>query len=116
MIISDNKIYGDKSIVSITPGKNGKHRVETVKMDKYYQLPYARIKPFLFSYGRHIIAKIICKNLDNVLRCHTDGILLKEPIKDVQLGTDLGDLKFEGVGYCEIYNYTQYEWIKDEEE
>ncbi len=116
MTISDNKIYGDKNIVSITPGKNGKHRVETVKMDKYYELPYARIKPFLFSYGRHIIAKIIYKNLDNVLRCHTDGILLKEPIKDVQLGTDLGDLKFEGVGYCEIYNNTQYKWIEDKKE
>ena len=47
------------------------------------------------SKGREKIAKIIDKfGNDNIVRCHTDGIISKI-YPNIELGENLGDLKFE---------------------
>jgi hypothetical protein len=109
MTITDNVIYENKIITSITPTNNGKFIFETVKPSCYYDSDYARIKPFMLSYGRMKIANIILTNLDKVVRCHTDGIICKEPITNIKFGNELGDLKYEGSSYCEINN-NMYRW------
>jgi len=80
-----------------------------------YKTNYVRIEPFLVASGRLIISNIIRVNLDSVVRVHTDGVILKEPVKDVKLGTDIGQLKYEGVGYCEIINGREYTFNAEEE-
>jgi hypothetical protein len=110
MTITDNVIFENKIITSFTPTKNGKFIFETVKPSCYYDTDYARIKPFMLSYGRIKIANIILTNLDKVVRCHTDGIICKEPITNIKFGDELGDLKYEGSSYCEIKNNNMYRW------
>ena len=48
------------------------------------------------SKGREKIAKIIDTfGNDNIVRCHTDGIICKIYPNNIVLGQNLGDLKFE---------------------
>ena len=60
-----------------------------------YDTNYARIKPFLASKARCQMSCMIEKNLSNVKRCYVDGIILSKRIKDVKLGENIGELKFE---------------------
>ena len=107
MTVSD-VVHAGKEVLTITPTNNGKLTVETVVKDKYYETNFARLKPFLLSYGRVMIAKIINKNIDDVVRCHTDGIICTKEITNIEIGNDLGQLKFEGTGICKIKNANTY--------
>lgn len=51
-----------------------------IKSDVPYQNDLARLKPFLVSYCRAFVGKMIMKEniLDNVIRIHTDGIVLNK--------------------------------------
>ena len=112
-------VYEDKEIMSMRPMGNNlddmfseKLKMDVYKKDKFYECDYARIKPFLVAKGRYMISKIIEKNLDNVVHCHTDGIILKNPIDSNQkLGNDIGDLNFECEGQCVIKNATDFKFI-----
>ena len=106
-VISD-KIHETQQILTLTPTDNGKLVFEFVKKEKYYESDFARIKPFMLSYGRTKIANIILPNIDKVVRVHTDGIISKSRLKDIELGTNLGDLKFEGKGNVKIINSNNY--------
>mmetsp|Transcript_7120 Transcript_7120/g.7464 ORF Transcript_7120/g.7464 Transcript_7120/m.7464 type:complete len:455 (-) Transcript_7120:382-1746(-) len=110
MTVSDNKINAGKIILTVTPGDNGNLLFETVKLSCYYDSDYARIKPFILSYGRIKIANIILQNMNKVIRCHTDGIICKEPITNITFGNELGDLKYEGSSQCKILNSNMYTW------
>jgi hypothetical protein len=55
-----------------------------------------------------MIAKIILKNLDTVVRTHTDGIICTKRITNIEFGTNLGNLKFEGKGDCVVNNSNCY--------
>jgi hypothetical protein len=116
MKLPSDTIYENKKLVSQRPMGNdlnamfsGKHLVEITSEEKYYENNFARIKPFLVAKGRSVISKIIEQNLENVVHCHTDGLILKKPIhKDQKLGTDIGDLVFEGEGVCFVKNSTNF--------
>ena len=110
MTINDNVIFEDKVISQMIPSGNGGFIMETVKYSCYYESDYARIKPFILSYGRVKIQNIILQNIDKVVRCHTDGIICKEQITNVTLGNELGDLKYEGTSQCQILNNNMYVW------
>ena len=87
-------------------------KMDVSKKDKLFECDYARIKPFLVSKGRYTISKVIERNLDNCVQCHTDGIILTEPIEPTQkLGNDIGDLKFECEGQCKIVNSTSFKFV-----
>jgi hypothetical protein len=51
---------------------------ELVRSEKPYKYSYARLKPFLTSYGRIYIAKVILNEylLNNIIRIHTDNITI----------------------------------------
>ena len=52
--------------------------------------------PFILSKGREKIAKIIDSiGNENIVRCHTDGIISKIYPENIKLGFELGNLKFE---------------------
>jgi hypothetical protein len=106
---TDN-IRAGKEILTITPSNDGTLTFETVIKNKFYDLDFARIKPFLLSYGRFKISNIILTNIDKVVRCHTDGIICSSKITNMIFGNDLGNLKYEGKGNCKIFNSNKYNW------
>lgn len=63
---------------------------------RYFKTNYARIKPFILSYGRHAMMKIFTKYEDLVVRMHTDGFYLKDKPSDILTGPNIGNLKYEG--------------------
>jgi hypothetical protein len=77
------------------------YMVQCYKIDNYYKTNYARILPFLIAKGRYMICSIAQKNLANVVRIATDGIVLTQPIQGIELGKDIGMLKYEGC--CPIF-------------
>ena len=87
----------DERLENITPYSNGNIRICTKSLNQQYKTGWARIAPFLLSKGREKIAKIIDSfGNDNIVRCHTDGIISKiESNENITLGLSLGNLKFE---------------------
>jgi hypothetical protein len=110
LTVNSDTIYAGKEIMSITPDENGNLSFDTYIKSKFYENNYARIKPFMMSYGRLKIANIILTNLDSVIRVHTDGIICTKPITNVKLDNNLGDLKYEGSANCNIINANTYYW------
>jgi hypothetical protein len=110
MSISNGVVHDNKEILTITPTNDGGLIFGTAVKDNYYETNFARIKPFLLSYGRTMIAKIILKNLDTVVRCHTDGIICSKRITNIEFGNNLGNLKEEGKGDCTITNSNTYKF------
>jgi hypothetical protein len=110
LTINTDKIRAGKEILTITPNDNGTLMFDTVIREKFYELDFARIKPFMLSYGRLKISNIILTNLDKVVRVHTDGIICTSEITNIKFGNDLGDLKFESKGNCKIFNCNKYNW------
>lgn len=106
LTLSDDEEISDRwRILSMVPAKNGKTKFELVDSQKPYETSFARIKPFIIAKSRYMISKVIEKNLDNVVYCHTDGIILKNPISEnTKLGDNLGDLQFKGSSHCIIKN------------
>lgn len=82
------------------------------KKEKKFETNYGRIQSFLVAYGRIKISRIILPNVENLIRTHTDSLFLTAPLiydpKYVTLGNELGNLKFEGIGSCEVYNHSNY--------
>jgi hypothetical protein len=48
--------------------------------DNYYKTNYARIKPFVLSYGRNHCYKTFKEHEDDIVRVHTDGIYSKRKL------------------------------------
>ena len=63
----------------------------------YYE-QWARMKPFLLSKAREKILNITYAHKDKIVRLHTDGFIVKEPI-EFKCGEKMGELRYEG--YCE---------------
>ena len=59
-----------------------------------YQSPLARLGPFLTSYGRKHMSKIMTPYADKILRVHTDGFIIDANV-NIPTSDDLGDLKVE---------------------
>ena len=88
-----------KTVLTMLPIGNGED-IDGFMMDvcdrkHLYENDYARIKPFITAKARYNISKVIEKNIDNLVYSHTDSVILTEEIKDVKLGSNIGDLKFE---------------------
>ena len=111
LFLSDKNDYIDRNkweSKTWTPIQNG-CKVELINKIKRYEYDFARIQPFLWAKSRYMLSKILEKNIDNVVFAHTDGLILTEEIKDTKLGTNLGELRFEGVDEnCQVVNCTGY--------
>ena len=97
IINNEKMIIIDDDIKSIMPYMNSDNiRINTYKKSDQFVSGWARIAPFIMSKGREKIAKIINTfGNNNILRCHTDGIISKIYPNNVELGENLGNLKFE---------------------
>ena len=92
-------INGNLIISSIQPINTqidtDKVKIITNKAHKVYEHSFARFEPFLLSRSRELIGKIYENQIDDVIRCHTDGFIMKNKLNDVILGDELGALKIE---------------------
>ena len=61
--------------------------------DDYYKTNYARIKPFILSYGRNHCYKSFKEYEDEIIRVHTDGIYCQTH-KDIH-SENIGGVKVE---------------------
>ena len=77
---TEYKLLYIKRFVDETQEFGVKSRYEMVPTEQPYLNNLARIKPFLVSYCRSYVADLIMKEniLDNVVRIHTDGIVLNK--------------------------------------
>ena len=113
-----NHVNANKTVMSLIPVGDDINfesvDLRVANKDNYYETKFARIKPFMLAYARQNTANIVLKNIDSVVRVHTDGVILNKPIhKEQKLGNKLGDLKYEGFSYCEILNGNNYIWYVD---
>lgn len=97
----------DQKLLKTINFGNNHVTLKSLKLDTQYITDFARLGPFLLSRCRCMMSRIIERNIDNVVRVHTDGFISTKkmkfkrqdnncPIDQVKLGTDLGDIKFEG--------------------
>lgn len=77
---SEYKLLDIKRYADNTKECGVRSRYEVVPSNKPYKNNLARIKPFLVSYCRSYVADLVMKEkiLDNVVRIHTDGIVLNK--------------------------------------
>jgi len=71
-----------------------------VKTDSRYETSYARIKPFVYSKGRDLVARLYNHQIEDVVRVHTDGFILKAPLTQIK-NRKLDD---EGLGKLGVDN------------
>ena len=93
------------------------YKASMVSKGKIFKSNYARLGTFLTSYCRYNMAKFIIehvKNVDNVLRIHTDSyIAINEEIPKDALGSDIGQFKIEKHSDCKILNVNNVEWYEN---
>ncbi len=87
--------------------EKGEHNTIATFVDtrKYFETGFARIKPFLLSKARCIMARLMMNNMDDIVRVHTDGMIVKRKLPNVDVGEKLGDFKYKL--YCD------HVWIKN---
>ena len=62
----------------------------------YFKYPWARLKPFILAFGRQMIGRIMEPYLDDIIYVNTDGFKAVKQL-DIITGTNIGDLRFEGI-------------------
>lgn len=68
----------DYKILDIVLKQDGSEYYKLLNSKKPYKLNL-RLKPFITSYGRNKTARVALRMIDNVIRIHTDGIILDKP-------------------------------------
>ena len=69
---------------------------------KYYKTNWARIKPWVISYGRKVFYYKYKRYEDDIIRINTDGFYITKQPKDILTGEKLGNLKYEGVNKIKL--------------
>lgn len=93
------ELFPGWEIEEMIPDENDHLEITVKAVEKVFKTPFMRIKPFLPSAGRMIMANLLAPYLDKLLRVHTDGFILTEDIKFtkesdfVDEGLEIGQLK-----------------------
>ena len=108
----DEELEVDYRNLTITFDKsnNGEY-IETVS--ETYKRPHARVYPFITSYGRTMISRIIEPFVEEVYRIHTDGFLTTKD--GLQTSVEIGELKLEKSGYYDIVHLNKVLYYENEE-
>ena len=83
---------------------------ELINRTKPYKNNLARLKPFITSLGRQIIADIIMRDYDNFVRCHTDCVVFKiqQDFSDLNIAP-IPESKTTGIiDWINVNNYKKY--------
>ena len=90
-IIKDSQVL--HKIIRIS---DNKYYIKTHHNTKVFKTPFARIMPFILSKARLNMTTIMKPYKDIIVKCHTDGFKCKSEPKGIKLGSNIGDLEFEG--------------------
>lgn len=105
------EITGDSYIRSLIPLDDERVLLKLYESKRVYATNYARLGPFLLARGRMMIGQIIAPYINDVIRTHTDGFLVKKEIKSKLIGEDIGQLKYEGYSEnCVVKNCVHYDF------
>lgn len=77
---------------------DGVEYITVQSIDRQYETPFARIKPFMTSAGRLVMGNLLYDHQDKLLRVHTDGFISTEKLEF----TEEEDKMSEGTGLCQI--------------
>ncbi len=103
------ELYDNSALTSIIPIDDNERLVKYVNVNRSFDTPFARMKPFLLAKAREKLGKLIHKDIDNIVRIHTDGFISKCKL-DIPIGDNIGDLKFEGyTDNCTVVNCNNYD-------
>jgi hypothetical protein len=80
----------DEVELSIRPIGN-KTRVDSCKIGKLFKTDYARIGPFITSFGRFHMLRSLLAHIDSVVYIHTDGFVSTKQIPELKIGKEMGD-------------------------
>jgi DNA polymerase type B, organellar and viral len=97
------KLHDDLQITSICPAKDGTFKISYRRHDSLFKTNWARIGPFLTSYARMKLVRLVKPYASNIVRMHTDSITLNEDIPVLlTLNKDIGSFKQEYKQQIEI--------------
>ena len=94
--VGDKEIdINHKKIHSLYPLGEEKYVLKEIPNNKYFLTNYARMGPFLTSYCRYNMAKLLNDNVKSIVRIHTDGFISLKPLDFIPIGPELGKFKLE---------------------
>lgn len=79
--------------------------------ERNFITPYARIGPFLTSYCRYFLSKLLANHMESIVYIHTDGFISTKPIPSLQISDGLGKFKVKNEGGAVIYNEQKVQWM-----
>lgn len=109
----DLKLRKGEDIISVD--FDGKYSIFTIsKAGRYYAGDLPRIKPFLTSYGRYFIRSKLKPFVDDCVRIHTDGFILKnkhDELLDMKNCQKYKGMKYKDLGQIKIIHVNEIEMI-----
>jgi hypothetical protein len=98
--------------------------IKMIDINNQFTTGFARLGPFLTSRIRCMMSRIIEKDIDKIVRVYIDGIISCQQLKfkkdnlkrldNIKLGTDLGDMKYEGYHpNIHIHNCQKVDGLKE---
>jgi hypothetical protein len=102
----------DWIIKDIGYNADGTEYLQVINQAQPYLYNLSRIKAYLSSFARIKTARLCLKNLDNVIRVHTDCVTFSEPLKNYDKITGLC-LENKSSGLIKWTNVNDYEKISE---
>lgn len=98
-----------RDIVHIEPHRDSV-LIKLQKTENKYKTNYARMLPFMTSYGRRVMFTALKGVEEHVYRIHTDGFVTDRPLESLPLSTKIGEWKIEKQGRCQVHNAMKVEF------
>jgi hypothetical protein len=98
----------DVDIQTMVPFGDG-YLCEYIKNEKMFRTNYARVGCFITAGARSYISKLMQPIQDRIVRIHTDGFITNGQC-DFELTDELGGIKNDKKGKCNIKNSMVIEW------
>jgi hypothetical protein len=92
--------------------EDAKIKITWYKKNNIYKTNYARLQCFLTAQARNILSKVMEVNINDIVRCHTDGFICTHPIDNLKISNKIGEFKIK-TGTCHVINSNKVEWQND---
>jgi hypothetical protein len=98
-----------REITHIEPFENN-YLITVENFDNKFKTTYARMFPFITSYGRYQMFQKLKSHSKSIYRIHTDGFITDKKL--FEHSTEAGGWKIEKQGKCHIHNSVNIDWNK----
>jgi hypothetical protein len=111
-LIVENIVPFQKNTINGIKQRQTKSKITYCSKNRYFNTNYGRIQAFLTAKARATISKVMEPNIENIVRCHTDGFICTHPVDNIKLSLKIGDFKLDKQGMCHVKNSNIVEWLK----